>query len=381
MRQNVFVLGVTGNVGGELIRQIGEKDHPDIKNKHFHPTVVAGIASSDHVVVNEGGFPRDVLMDLGNRRKKIGDIAGTHIEHEDVWRMAHQIMDEMGFHQEVVYVDVTSAMEAARDFHLRVIEGGGKVVTANKNPLARFDVDTYAKLTNDPKRYGYRATTMAGLGAVPWISEADAIDDKTKKITASLSGTVGYITDQLSQGIKLSDAIRAAKKAGYTEPDFRDDLNGIDVARKLIILAREAGFPVSIENVTVEKFLPESYFDKKKSADDCLGEIEATLDEEMTKKYEMAKARGKTYKYLASLIVEDDGKITLEIGLKEVPIASAFGSLTSTKNRIEVVTSDLYPPENPWELQGPGAGLKVTAGVVRKDLFRMQSKTSRIKLS
>lgn len=383
MRQNIVIFGATGKVGQQLVRQIAENDVPEL-GKHENPTVVIGLADSKDVLIQEGGFARDILLRFAQTRMKISNLLNdterkSPTEKSDVWKEALEKTARLGFDGDTVFVDVTAEKEPARNFHINVIRKGGRIVTANKNPISRFDYDTYEELTRDPTKYGYSATTMAGLGAVPWISERVAIGDPIEEMTASLSGTVGFIIDQLTQGIELSKAIEEAQKRGYTEPDFRDDLSGLDVARKLIILAREAGHRVNMEDIVVEPFLPKEYFDIE-SPEECLRAIKEKFDAEIAEQYERAKKRGQTFKYLATFRAQNGAKPDLKIGLSQVHLDSAFGRLEGTDNRIEIAT-EKYSKERPFKLEGPGAGLKITASVVRRDLHRMQPKISRLPLS
>lgn len=383
MRQNIVIFGATGKVGRELVGQIAKNDVPELE-KHENPTVVIGLADSKDVVIREGGFPRDLLLRFADTRLKVRDLLNdskrkSPEEKSDVWNEALEKTARLGFDGDTVFVDVTAEKEAARDFHLNVIRSGGRIVTANKNPISRFDPDIYEELTQDPTQYGYSATTMAGLGAVPWISERVAIGDSIEEMTASLSGTVGFITDQLTQGIELSKAIEEAKKRGYTEPDFRDDLSGLDVARKLVILAREAGHRVDIQDIAIEPFLPKEYFDIK-SPEECLRTIKEKLDAEMAQRYERAKKWKQTFKYLAAFQAQNGIKPNLKIGLSQVRLDSAFGRLGGTDNRIKMVTGK-YSKDRPFKLERPGAGLDITASVVRRDLLRMQPQISRLPLS
>lgn len=376
MGQNVFILGATGSVGRELLGQMAENDVPELK-KHKNPTVVVGLMDSKSYAINEGGFSQEFLRQFAATKRRVGEVMGA-IDHSSEGITAlPRILREIGtgYGKDFVYVDATSEQELARDLHLDIIRNtDSKIATANKNPVGRYDYETYKTLTADPTRYRYSATAMAGLGAVPWLSERHMIGDRVHRIDASLSGTLGFITDAMSKGMKVSEAIKAARMAGYTEPDYRDDLNGIDVARKLTVLAREAGFPVEFADIQLEPFLPREYFDIS-DPEECLQQISERLDVSMQSEVDKAKPFGLTHRYLASL-EGLDGKPILKVGMQRVPLSSGFARLQGTDNRIEVVT-DMYTEKKPYRLEGPGAGLDITASVLRRDLVNLQSQVAR----
>ncbi len=377
MRQNVFILGATGNVGREIIQQIAQQDVPEWQ-RHKNPTVVVGLADSQNFAINTGGFSREFLQHFASTRQRVGDVMGAEKHGPEGNSNMLQTMEGKGYGEDMVYIDVTGEKETARDLHLNIIKNTkSQIATANKNPVGLYDYNTYQELTKDPTRYQYSATAMAGLGAVPWLSERHTIGDRIHRIDASLSGTLGFITDEMSKGMKLSNAIMEAKKRGYTEPDFRDDLNGIDVARKLTILAREAGFPIGFNDIAITSFLPQEYF-MITDPQDCLERIGKNLDEPYADNAKSTlKSHAQTYRYLASLRWSGgNSKPELRVGTEAVSLESPFARLHGTDNFIQVVT-DMYTEAKPYRLQGPGAGLDITASVLRRDLLRLQSSVAR----
>ncbi len=374
MHQNIFIIGGTGKVGRELLRQIAENDVLELK-RHTNPTVVLGVSNSKEFVFSTKGFSADLLKKISTGQLALNDLNEADVYSSDPQKIT-SILDEHGFGGDVIFVDTTAAKESMRDMHLNLIQSTDyKVVTANKNPISLYEYETYFELTKDPNRYRYSGTAIAGLGAVPWISERRAIGDQIHQINASLSGTLGFITAQLDEGKMLSEVIVEADEKGFTEPDFRDDLNGLDVARKLIILAREAGHAVVMGDVEIERFLPDEYFEIE-DAGECLNQIKDNYDAEMKRRNQEAKAKGQTLKYLASFSLKN-GQLQLKVGFKSVSLDSAFGQMKGTANRIEVIT-DIYNETSPYKLEGPGAGLECTASVLRTDLLKMQSSVSRI---
>lgn len=370
MRQYICIIGATGKVGRELVWQIATHDVPEL-NIHENPTLVMALVDSTHTAICTGGFSKEMLEQFVASRLRVADLPGAK-ENESDDEVGVDAMKRMGYGEDLVYVDVTGEKNADR-LHLDIMRRTrSKIVTANKNPVGLSSYATYRELTRDPTRYKYSATTMAGLGAVPWLSERHTIGDRVHRIDASLSGTLGFIADEISKGKKLSDAIEEARKSGYTEPDFRDDLNGVDVARKMTILAREAGYPVEFGDIAIEPFLPKEYF-LMVDPEECLAQIRSKLDGNPDFCIDQKRSR----RYLASLDLPDGATMPhLRVGPKFVSLTSPFAHLQGTDNFIEVVTN-MYTDQKPYRLQGPGAGLEITASVVRRDLLNCQNSISR----
>jgi len=373
MRQNICLVGAPGNVGREGANWIANKLHSSTR-QHSNPTVVVGMKSRTELAYNPGGFDTETLL-------RLGSVAhGTRVELSEV--MDAQPMDNLddmlehfrgeGFGRDLIYVDVTAGKDDMKDFAETVLrDTRSRLATANKNPAGLYDMETYEGLTNDPTRYGYRGTAMAGLGAIPWIRERATIGDNIHEIKASLSGTMGFIFWRLQNGADMSQAIKEAMEAGYTEPDFRDDLNGLDEARKLIILVREAGFDVDMSDVKFDRLLPEEYYEIEDSKE-CLARIEAEQDQVFRDKFQNAKDSKdpSTFRSISSFKLKE-GRPELSVGVEEIGMDDPFAQLRKSSNRIEV-TTDVYEEEDPYTLNGPGAGLVHTASVVCVDLLQMQ---------
>lgn len=382
-------MGASGNVAGALLDGLAD-DHPML-GRHRNPTTVIGLANRQGFAINHGGFSieslrlfasqRQAVTDLIRGQRKIDGLSETKITPNAADEML-DVLQRSGYDGQVIFVDVTPERDVMRDFHLRVItKTRNRIVTANKNPLSLYGTAIYRTLTNDPHRCGYRATTMAGLGAVPWISEGVTAGDEIFEIKASLSGTLGFIASRLEEGTALSAAIRQAKEEGYTESDPRDDLSGLDVARKLIILAREAGQDINLNDISLEPFLPQEYVDKGLGQEAWLEKIVNEYDSEMAQRMATAQKSGKTLRYLAKFEFEG-GQLKLKVSLEEVEQNSNFGRLHGTTNLIEVSTK-IYSKARgqQWTLSGPGAGRAQTAFVLRKDLVQMQKSIDRYSLS
>lgn len=357
MTQYIFIMGATGNVGRTLVSQIFGKGDNDFK-MHHNPTKIVGLASSSHNLFLREGIHQESCLQFIER-------AGTFKEYgalEDLLIIAKEA--GYGFERKLVFVDATAA--DTLDFHLRI--SGEKMlglVTANKNPLAVSDYSTFTKLTKDVRKYGYRCSVMAGAEAVSMIQDLRDLRDLPIFVSGCFSGTLGYICSELEKKRNLSEIIREAKENGYTEPHPRDDLNGVDVAKKLLILARTAGYEFNLNDIDVMPFIPKEFL----CEDDVNKFINSTagLDEIFNHKVSKANENGTVLRYVAQMVVHNSTP-KLTVSLQEVPKDSSLGSLKGTSNKITVV-SRAYPKDNPYIVEAPGAGLQVTAQNIRRDLL------------
>ncbi|OVE74478.1 hypothetical protein BVX95_02420 [archaeon D22] len=344
MAQKIFIIGATGKVGRTLVNQI--IDNGDMDKKHENPTVVVGVASSKEYLYDAKGLMEEDMKLFASREK-----SGTP------YTELRQLAD---LDDEVVFVDTTAEKF---DFHSYIInKTNHSIVTANKNPLCFCSFDEFKKLTSDFSRYGYRCSVMAGAEAVSFIQDLTDVNDSPLSIRGCFSGTIGFITSELDKGRDFSQIVREAYEKGYTEPHPKDDLNGLDVARKLLILARTAGLDVDLEDIELEPLVDSKYFDLE--TEEFLNKI-SEVDEIYAKKVSKAKDNGSVLRYVAEI---DENK-KLKVSLKEVKESSPLGSLSGTSNKIVVVTTVGYPEGSAYSIQSPGAGLEVTAQNVRRDLL------------
>lgn len=370
MIQDVYIIGATGDVGTELVKQIFEKGDTD-PTRHLNPTRIVGLASSTHTLYLPQGISPEQAFAFKNRDYSNADRYGN--DSELLERARYGLRGE---ESTLVFVDVTSSKDPMHDpmtqFHLEVIKQSPYgLVTANKNPIALSDYKTFQILTQDVRRYGYRCSVMAGADAVPFVRDARDLNDRIHSIEGCLSGTNTFIPSELEKfeedGVtlnSLSSIVRNAKKNRYTEPHPRDDLNGLDVARKLIVIARSAGLPIGINDISIKPFIPEEYLHED-SVDKFLDSL-TSLDGGFRQRMADAKANGLTLRYVAR--IDMHGEIPLiEVSLQEVPKNSSLGSLEGTLNAIVIVTES-YPRGYPIG-PAPGAGLEVTARNVRRDLL------------
>lgn len=359
MLQDVFIIGATGKVGRELVNQIIERGDID-SGRHLNPTRIVGLASSKNFIYSPSG------LSLQQSRDFTENHAANAIQYSSLMEILGIANNELKNNATtLVFVDVTPLNEPMRDFHLKVIrETQYGIVTANKNPIALSDYKTFQILTQDVKRYGYRCSVMAGAHAVPFLQELRDVNDPVLLVEGCFSGTLGYITSELEKGINFSEILRKAHANGYTEPHPRDDLSGLDVARKLIVLARTAGYSVDLKDIKLSPFIPHDFL-KEDDVNKFMDKIKA-LDKEFSARMSNAMRNGKTLRYIAKMDARKGIKLT--VSLEEVQKQSHFGILEGTLNKLVVVTN-VHPEDKPYSLQSQGAGLNVTAQNIRGDLL------------
>jgi aspartokinase/homoserine dehydrogenase 1 len=259
-------------------------------------------------------------------------------------------------------VDVTANDTAGILRH--VLETGMDVVLANKRPLTDRRPDADALLTTaraHGRRLLFEATVGAGLPVIDTAWKLLESGDRIRRIDGCLSGTLGYLLSELGAGRRFSVTVRDAMRRGYAEPDPREDLSGMDVARKALILGRLLGFSGGIDAVAVESLVP------KRARGMSLPEFLDTLerfDDDWVERVARAKERGQVWRYVAAVT---RGRI--RVGLAAVPLESALGALRGTDNQV-VFTTDRYR-RNPLIITGPGAGLDVTAAGVMNDILKL----------
>ena len=343
---NVFVCGI-GTVGGNLLGQIASQREKLMKENNLKINVV-GIARSTMGVFDREG------IDL-TRWREILD-AGKPL---DIDGLRDEVIGMNIFNS--VFVDCTASEDVAglyKDF----FEHGISVVAANK-VAASSDYANYAALKALALKRGVKFLFETNVGAgLPIINTINALcnsGDKILKIEAVLSGTLNFIFNTLSETIPFSETVRMAKEQGYSEPDPRIDLSGKDVIRKIVILAREAGYKVNQEDVVAEDLIPAEYF--KLSLDEFwrrLPELDAGFEE---RRRELA-AQNKHWRVVARM---EDGKYT--VSLCEFGQRSSLYELEGSNNII-LLTTERYN-KHPMLIQGYGAGAGVTAAGVFADIM------------
>jgi aspartokinase/homoserine dehydrogenase 1 len=259
-----------------------------------------------------------------------------------------------------ILVDVTA--DETTPLVKQALKAGMNVVLANKRPLSGGRAETEALTTQaarDGRRVLYEATVGAGLPIFDTYRKLVESGDRVLKIEGCLSGTLGFLLTEVGRGRPFSEALRKAMAMGYTEPDPRDDLSGMDVGRKALILGRLLGFAGEPADVAVESLVPQPM--RALSRDDFLGGLDA-LDSDWTRRAAAAKSKGATLRYVASVT-----RSKISVGLETVTPQSPFFGLKGTDNQVAFTTTRYR--EHPLVITGPGAGPAVTAAGVLNDML------------
>ncbi|KAL6518696.1 hypothetical protein OROHE_017746 [Orobanche hederae] len=238
------------------------------------------------------------------------------------------------------------------------------VVLANKKPLTS-SLESYDKLVSQPRRIRHESTVGAGLPIISTINRMLSSGDPIFRIMGSLSGTLGYVMSQVEGGRPFSQVVIAAKSLGYTEPDPRDDLSGMDVARKALILARLLGHRVSLDHIKIESLYPVEMRPDVMPVEEFLSNGLPSLDKDIQKRVENAASNGKVLRYVC--LIEESG---CEVGIQEVAKDSALGRLKGSDNVLEIYSRCYH--EQPLVIQGAGAGNDTTAAGVLADILDLQ---------
>lgn len=247
------------------------------------------------------------------------------------------------------------------------IKKGIHVITPNKmlgsGPLEQY-LAVRERQRESFTHWFYEATVGAGLPVVATTKHLLETGDRIVSIEGIFSETLSYVFNQFNAGKQFSEIVRGAKERGFTEPDPRDDLAGMDVARKVVILSRECGMMVELEDVHVESLVPEPL--RQTSSVEEFMERLAEFDDEMGQKLADAEAAGECLRYVGTVDCEG-GKGSVQ--LRRYPKTHPFAQVSGTDNIIAFTTSRYS--EQPLIIRGPGAGAQVTAGGIFSDLVRL----------
>jgi aspartokinase/homoserine dehydrogenase 1 len=258
-----------------------------------------------------------------------------------------------------------SASAAVAGRYAHWLSEGIHVVTPNKkaNSAALGDYERMQEARRAAgSHYLYEATVGAGLPIIQTVRDLRETGDEIRRIEGIFSGTLAYLFNTWDGSQSFSSVVRTAKSLGYTEPDPRDDLSGMDVARKLIILGREMGLKLEIADVEVESLVPAALADC--GVEDFLERL-GEFDAPMLARLDDARSRGQVLRYVGSVGVDGRAKV----GVVELPASHPFGNIALTDNIVRFQTARY--DRNPLIVQGPGAGPAVTAAGVFADLLRV----------
>ena len=345
---NVFICGV-GTVGTQLIEQIQHQQDTLLRQQHLQLNVV-GIANSRTFIFNPEG------LELSNYREQLK--TGEPLN-------ASTIKYQLSTLYNSVFVDCTASADVA-GIYLTLLENNISVVTANKI-AASSEYNHYARLKqtalNRGVKFLFETNVGAGLPIIGTINDLRNSGDKILRIEAVVSGTLNFIFNELSADVPFSETIRRAKEQGYSEPDPRIDLSGKDVIRKLVILAREAGYQVEQEDVEKHLFVPDKYF--QGSVEDFWQHL-PELDADFEARRQELEKNGLRWRFVATM---DEGKT--RVSLETVDATHPFYQLEGSNN-IVLITTERYH-EYPMMIRGYGAGASVTAAGVFANIMSVSN--------
>ena len=343
---NLFICGV-GTVGGSLLEQIRQQRQKLMDERGLKLNVV-GIASGHNALFCREG------ISLDNYREQLAQSEPSNIQ-----RLHDEVIGMNIFNS--VFVDCTASAEVA-SLYGDFLQKNISVVAANK-VAASSAYENYASLKQTARargvKYLFETNVGAGLPIINTINNLIASGDKILKIEAVLSGTLNFIFNELSADVPFSETVRRAKEQGYSEPDPRIDLSGKDVVRKLVILAREAGYRVEQDDVEKHLFIPQNFFDG--SLDDFWTNL-PSLDADFEERRRRLESEGKRWRFVAKM---ENGRTS--VSLCEVEKEHPFYMLEGSNNII-LLTTERYK-EYPMLIQGYGAGAGVTAAGVFADIM------------
>jgi homoserine dehydrogenase len=339
-----------GRVGREVVRQLLKYRETISELNDVSFTIIA-LADSRAVVGSKDGLDDDALeRALGYKEARL-----PLIEYPGSLPLA-SLPDF--FNPDAVVADTSASAGTARFLDM-ALEKGGAVALANKIPLALPWKESKAFFRSPQVRY--ESTVGAGLPVIATLLDLLASGDEITAIEGCMSGTLGYLCSQLGQGQTFSAAVLTACQSGYAEPDPRQDLGGLDVARKALILARSAGFAAEMSDIALESLYPESM--ETLSVPEFLQAL-PELNSQFQERVGKAESEGKGLRYLAKVT-----PLSISVELTAVPKSSALGALHGTDNYIAFHTRRY--DNSPLVIAGPGAGIPVTAAGVISDLIHL----------
>jgi aspartokinase/homoserine dehydrogenase 1 len=353
-RMEVVLLGF-GQIGRTLAAMVGQVRRPALDLK------IAGVIDRSGFVFDPQGLSPRRLATLAKEKrngKRLADgargraaTAAEAIQHIASYALTRPVL-----------VDLT-ADETAPALE-QALTHGMDLVLANKRPLAgrrAVSEALWQTARARGRRVLHEATVGAGLPIIDTYHKLIESGDRVERIEGLLSGTLGFVLSEVSAGTAFSRAVRAAMSRGYTEPDPREDLSGMDVGRKALILARLLGYPGELSRTAVESLVPK--WARALPLPEFVARLEE-LDAGWRRRVQDAAAGGTVLRYVATVTPSK-----ISVGLRPVATSSPLASITGTDNQL-VFTTARYKA-NPLVITGPGAGAEVTAAGVLNDILRL----------
>jgi aspartokinase/homoserine dehydrogenase 1 len=346
---NLFVVGV-GNVGQKLLAQI-KNQQPYLLEQLKLQVRVIGMTNSKKMLFNEDGIDLDSWKIQLDKAENLNMAA------------FHDKITELNFRNSI-FVDNT-AEESVANLYASYLKESVAVVTCNKIACSS-NYDSYMNLKNLSRKYSapflFETNVGAGLPIIDTLKNLIASGDKVTQIQAVLSGSLNFIFNNFNEQTSFFDVVQQAGVEGYTEPDPRIDLSGVDVARKILILARESGTKLELSDIANDSFLPKLSLEAKSVPD--FMETLKTESVHFNQLRKNAEAKNCRLKYVAEF---NNGKAN--VGLKEIPATHPFYDLAGKDNIVLFFTNRYC--EQPLIIKGAGAGADVTASGLFADIIRI----------
>jgi len=348
---HIFIVG-TGLIGSTLLKMINNQLE-DFKRNQRLEINIAGVTNSRNMIVDERGVDVSRWKELLSNSEERADLK------EFVKKLISLNLPNS------IFVDCTASSEVV-DFYENIFDASISIVTSNK--LSNIGpYKKYRQLRESAAKHNvmflYETNVGAGLPIINTLRDLMVSGDNVIKIEGIFSGTLSYIFNNFTGEKKFSDVVKEAVKKGYTEPDPRIDLSGIDVARKLLILVRETGKSIELNNIEIKSFLPEECINAK-SVEDFFRELEK-FDNYFHLMRKKAEEKGKVLRFIG----EYERNKKPKVGLKTVDSSHPFHSISGNDNVVSF-TTERYRPM-PLVIRGAGAGAEVTAAGVLADIVRV----------
>jgi aspartokinase/homoserine dehydrogenase 1 len=344
---NIFIAGV-GTVGSRLIGQIAQQYNHISDDLRLNLRVV-GVANSTRAMLSENG------IDLADAATKLANADSSSIAE-----FTDSIIDLNM--RNSVFVDITASGSVV-EMYPKLLQKSVSIIACNK-VAASSEYDKYLNLKDLAREYNanffFETNVGAGLPVINTLNDLLRSGDKVNRIDAVLSGTLNFVFNNYDGSQKFADVVCQAQTQGYTEPDPRLDLSGTDVARKILILAREAGYTFEMSDIANEPFLPASCL--AGSVEDFYAAMESE-EGHFRQLLDAARKKGLTLKYIASL---NEGRAS--VGLQSIGPGHNFANLSGKDNAVLFYTNRYS--EQPLVIKGAGAGADVTAAGVFADIIR-----------
>ncbi|XP_024044172.1 bifunctional aspartokinase/homoserine dehydrogenase 1, chloroplastic [Citrus clementina] len=358
LSRTTIAMGIIGPglIGATLLDQL--RDQAAVLKEDFNIDLrVMGITGSRTMVLSDTGIDLSTWRELLKEKGEVADV-----------EKFTQLVHGNHFIPNTVLVDCTADSNVASCYH-DWLRRGIHVITPNKKANSG-PLDQYLKLRPLQRKsythYFYEATVGAGLPIISTLRGLLETGDHILRIEGIFSGTLSYLFNSFVGTRSFSEVVTEAKEAGYTEPDPRDDLSGTDVARKVIILARESGLKLELSDLPVQSLVPEP-LKACASAEEFMKQL-PQFDKELAKQRQEAEDAGEVLRYVGVVdAINKEGRVELRRYKRDHPFAQLSGS-----DNIIAFTTKRYK-EQPLIVRGPGAGAQVTAGGIFSDILRLAS--------